>query len=156
MNRGLLFGCGALLTGALALSLAAQTPGIDDFQVSVPSPGARTASEGELAARSAYVDQLDPLVASIQKLYDTGRKGGEAEKLFAAQTALEIARAELAAAQNKPREMAEHYAKAATISDELVKASHAAHSVGALPLVSLLDALKTQADLKVTLASLRR
>lgn len=156
MNRGLLFGCGALLSGALVLSLAAQTPEIDDFEVSVPSPGARTAAAGELAARKAYVEQLEQLLGTVKNHFDNGRKGGEAEKLYAVQTAFELAQAELAAAENKPREMADHYAQAATAADELVKASRAAYNVGTLPLVSLLGALKTQANVKVTLASLRR
>jgi hypothetical protein len=157
MNRLALFGIGLLLAGSLAYSLAAQTPGADDdLDVTVPSPGAQAAAAGELAARRAYVRQLEPLVAKLQTLHDDGRKGGEAEKLLAATTALEIARAELAAAQSKPREMAAHYANAAQSADRTVEAVQAAYDAGAAPLSDLLSALKTQAQVHVTLASLRR
>ncbi|MFO0897076.1 MAG: hypothetical protein U0836_06545 [Pirellulales bacterium] len=153
MNRGMLFG-GALLTGVLAYSLSAQTPPIDDFEVSVPSPGARMASAGELAARKAYVEQLEQLTKKLKSRHDTGLI--EAQSLLPVQTALEIALAELAAAENKPREMAEHYAKAAAAADDLVKSAQASYDAGRVDLDALLTALKTQAQLKVTLASLRR
>jgi outer membrane protein TolC len=62
----------------------------------------------------------------------------------------------LAAAENKSREMVDHYTKAAAAADELVKSTQAAYNGGRVDLDALLTALKTQAQLKVTLASLRR
>jgi outer membrane protein TolC len=156
MNRGLLIGSGLLLTGVLALSLAAQTPAIDDFEVSSPSPGAKTAAADELSVRKAYVAQLEAIFKTVQSLHGTGRVGGEADKLHETQTALEIALAELATAENKPREMIDHYTKAAAAADEAVKSMQSAYDVGSRPLSDLLAALKTQAQLKLTLASMKR
>lgn len=154
MNRGMLFGGALLLTGVLAYSLSAQTPPIDDFEVSVPSPGARMASAGELEARKAYVEQLEQLTKKLQSRRDSGLT--DPQSLLPVQTALEIALAELAAAENKSREMVDHYTKAAAAADDLVKSTQAAYNGGRVDLDALLTALKTQAQLKVTLASLRR
>ncbi|MFO0897925.1 MAG: hypothetical protein U0836_10925 [Pirellulales bacterium] len=115
-------------------------------------PKQNSGSERELAARREHVRELEQLYKKTQALFDKGSKGGEQEKIYVAQTKLELARAELAMAEGKRAEIAGHLEKAASAADRAVPAVRSAYDVGVACFGELLDALQDQADVKATLA----
>jgi bla regulator protein BlaR1 len=115
-----------------------------------------SAPSDEVAALREHVQFLEEQFKKQDALYQTGSRGGSADRLALTAYELNAAKSELDIAEGQPDAALHHSEEAQKFADEALKAVSASYEVGRVSLDLLLQTSKKVSESKLRLARLRR